>query len=381
MNILLCGDGRRARYGGVTSYVQALFRYLDRSSCVPYDWNLWSERTFESVGPWGPLSNAYRHFQVVRALVKFPQLISEGRIGLLHLNSALRPRTVFRDLIFARRCIAAGIPFVVFFHGWDAEYEAHLESHPKRLKRCVDTFGTAGKLIVLASTFKDKLIEWGIREEKIAIETTVIDDHLLDGYDIEEKLTRSEGKLVKILFLSRVEKAKGIYEAIDAYRIVRSRCPNVTMMIAGDGTELAKAVEYVKKEGVAGIEWLGWVDGEKKRAAFADADIYLFPSWGEGMPLSVLEAMAYGLPVVTRPVGGLVDFFQHGKMGFITESKRPEVLAAFCETLIRDGDLRKQIGVFNHEYATKRFLASQVAGRMQAIYAEVLEAHGRKRSI
>ncbi len=380
MNILIPIRFELMRNGGVGHYTQSLIRYAS-DTCRFYDLSgkHYAARVRFDDTAW--VRRSKRRLWVAFDLMVFPRKKLRAKIDLVHLAPSLVPNAMVRDMRYAEKCIKADLPFVIFFHGWRKEYEAYLESSPRRLERVVGTLGQAGKLVVLASGFRNKLVEWGVDEKKIVVETTGVDDRLLEGYTIEERLGRSGGGRINILFLSRVEKAKGIYEAIDAYRIVRSKYPNATMTIAGDGTELPKAIEYVKREDIAGIQCLGWVDGETKRRAFADADIYLFPSWGEGMPTSVLEAMAYGLPVVTRPVGGLVDFFQHGRMGFVTDSKRPEVLAAFCETLIQDGALRKQMAVFNHEYARQRFLASQVAKRMQAIYTEVIEAYRRAHSV
>lgn len=90
------------------------------------------------------------------------------------------------------------------------------------------------------------------------------------------------------------------------------------------------------------------------------------------MPSSVLEAMAFGLPVITRPVGGLKDFFEDGKMGFITESKAPEAFADLMEKLITDCDDRKKIARYNQRYAREHFMASKVAKRIENIYREIL---------
>ncbi len=68
------------------------------------------------------------------------------------------------------------------------------------------------------------------------------------------------------------------------------------------------------------MRFLGHVSGAAKTQAFRAADIYLFTSLAEGMPNSVLEAMAFGLPIVTRPVGGIRDFFEDGRMGYATDS-------------------------------------------------------------
>ena len=91
------------------------------------------------------------------------------------------------------------------------------------------------------------------------------------------------------------------------------------------------------------------------------------------MPTSVLEAMAYGLPVVTRPVGGLKDFFEDGKMGYITESLAPSVFAEAVEKLIREPETCRRMGRYNREFAHEHFAASRVAERIKRIYHEVCQ--------
>lgn len=254
-------------------------------------------------------------------------------------------------------------------------YEAQINNNPMLSNRLVDTFGRASKVIVLASEFKNQLVKWGFEEEKIIIETTAVDDNLLNALDIRGNIVRTHSATrFNILFLARIEKAKGIYEAIDTYRKLKLKYPFVSMTIAGDGAELPKVKTYVAGAGIEGITFLGWVDREDKRNAYLDAMLYLFPTfWGEGMPNSVLEAMAFGLPIITRTVGGLSDFFEDGKMGSITESRAPDDFASACEQFVQNPDLRKEIGEYNHNYAINRFLASRVAKRIENIYRDVLE--------
>lgn len=101
--------------------------------------------------------------------------------------------------------------------------------------------------------------------------------------------------------------------------------------------------------------------------------IYILPTYhGEGMPHSLLEAMGFGLPVITRPVGGVIDFFEHGKMGYITESKDPAVLAELIENLIEDAELRREMAIYNFKYAQQRFLSSEVVKRLERIYKDTM---------
>jgi glycosyltransferase involved in cell wall biosynthesis len=266
---------------------------------------------------------------------------------------------------------------VVFFRGWDKNYENRVNQQPKLARKLANTFGRASAVIVLASEFKDQLEKWGFDENKIVVETTTVDDRLLNSLDILGHIKDSASKdAFNILFLARIEKGKGVYDAIDTYRILKSKYSFVTLTIAGDGSELPLVRDYISRNKVEGVKILGWVDRESKRKAYLDADLYLFPtSWGEGMPNSVLEAMAFGLPIITRPVGGLTDFFEDGKMGSIMQSKSPEKLASACEKFIEDRAFGSKVSEYNHNYAVNRFLASRVAKRIEEIYQSVLTSY------
>lgn len=90
------------------------------------------------------------------------------------------------------------------------------------------------------------------------------------------------------------------------------------------------------------------------------------------MPTTVLEAMAYELPVVTRGVGGLNDFFENEKMGFVSDSKDPAVFASYIEHLILNTEDRLRIGRDNRLYAKERFAANKVAVRIKLIYEDTV---------
>ena len=144
------------------------------------------------------------------------------------------------------------------------------------------------------------------------------------------------------------------------------------MTIAGDGSEFNRARQYADILRTEGIEFTGDIRGEAKHMAFIRADAYFFPSYGEEMPNSLLEAMAYGLPLVTRPVGGIRSFFEDHRMGFATESKDPVVFAQLFEKLIQNKELRLRISAFNRQYAREHFTASKAAKRIENIYREIV---------
>ena len=228
-------------------------------------------------------------------------------------------------------------------------------------------------MIVLSSQFKNKLISWGY-DKPIYLETTVVDEELIKGIS-DELISRKydvQNNETNILFLARVEKAKGIYEAVDCYNILKKKYPELSLRIAGDGFELMNVKSYVRNNSINDVEFLGFVTGVAKFTAYWNSHIYILPSYSEGMPNSVLEAMALGLPVVTRNVGGLVDFFKNNEHGFMTVSKDPELLAGLTEELLKNNNLLKTIALNNYRYAVEKFTTSKVIERLENIYKQFL---------
>lgn len=304
------------------------------------------------------------HFFVLNQIkdyFKFIILLFKFKPDLVHLNPSLDKKAVIRDGLYLLIASIFKKKTIVFWRGWDKNFEKLIKDKHKHLFKFI--FSKANSHIVLANEFKSKLIEWGI-SKPIYLETTKVDDDLLKYFSIKNKKYTE----INILFLTRIEKYKGIYETIETYSILKKRNENVNLIIAGDGSELKNVKQYVKINNLKDVSFLGFVKNKEKTQSFSISDIYIFPSYSEGMPASVIEAMAFGLPIITRPVGGLKDFFENGKMGYITESKDPKVFAELIEKLITDKEKMKKIGKYNHEYAKNRFLASKVAKRLENIY-------------
>ena len=180
---------------------------------------------------------------------------------------------------------------------------------------------------------------------------------------------------IRILFLSRLQKEKGVLETISALKILIDKGLKVKLTVAGDGSARGDAEKQVSKLGLNKnhVSFLGFVRAKDKIDTFSKHDIYCFPtSHGEGLPISVLEAMAFGMPVITTSAGGLKDVFQDGKMGFFTKSTTPEDIAEQLEKLILNPKLMQQIAEYNYRYAQEHFMSSKVASRITNIYKEII---------
>ena len=271
------------------------------------------------------------------------------------LNPSLNAKALHRDIIFLRVAHALHFKTIILFHGFDLNYakKVNQEWACKQINK-------ASLVMVLAQQFKDELRSWGIIAP-IELITTKVEDSLIKGFDIETR----QGVVNNLLFLSRIEKAKGVYELVKAFDLLKKKFKELHLTIVGDGNELNSLKNYLQSEKIEDVEVTGPIMGEARVSIFKESDVFVFPSYSEGMPTVVLEAMAFGLPIVTRRVGGICDFFEEGRMGYSTDSYDPHDFANFIEQLISDKEKVKAISRYNHQYALENFMASKIGKKIE----------------
>ena len=334
--------------GGVIDYFDSLSVYFSNDIKYNYVGSKSASRYFVFLQLWD--------------YIRYILIIIWYQPKLIHLNPSLDKKSIFRDAVFLILAKMLFRKVLIFWRGWHENTEEKVKPYLFRI-----IFNIADGFVVLAKSFKDKLLKWKI-SKPIYLETTKVDDKLLEGFNIQKK----DYNKVTFLFLSSIFKTKGIYEAIKTFELIQNRHVDVELFIAGDGPEIDEIIKFTKYRKIKNVFFLGYVKGKQKKDVYLNSNIFLFPTYGEGMPNSVLEAMAFGLVIITRPVGGLKDFFKNNKMGFITESKEPIVYAEYINNLMEDQEKIKKIGLYNHQYAKKHFLASIVAKRLRIIYEKML---------
>jgi len=298
---------------------------------------------------------------------KFKKLLNNN-LELAFLNPSLGSRSFFRDALFAKQLVKKNISFIVFFHGWNLDFEKKIDT--KYVRFLLKTFGQAKTIFVLSQDFKNKILEWGYTG-KVIVETTNVDASLIADFSLDNKISniKSTDK-IKILFLARLLREKGVFETVKAFRNLTKKYNNIELTIAGDGKDLDELKDMVRND--KNIILTGHVEGERKIDLFKENHIYCLPSYSEGLPTSVLEAMAFGMPIITTRVGGLKDFFKDTKMGYLIEPKNIDELEKKLELLFIDKDKLIEFGKYNHDYANKKLLNTVVAKRIHGYITSII---------
>jgi glycosyltransferase involved in cell wall biosynthesis len=348
--------------GGVANY----YRALQGKFC--------NQVEYFQIGAWQGISSKPLFVQLIQAGKDiFALALKFRRYDLIHFNPSFCAKCFFREMVLLWIAKLFRRKVVIFIRGWDREF-AHLVD---RRFSSIFKWGyvRTDAFIVLSKEFKEKLISWGYRGP-VYVETTVVDDAGIGSFTGNQDCRL--GSAVELLYLARIERAKGVFQCVEALALLPPE-KHVELTIAGNGNDLQELNELItEKKLTHTVNLTGWVEGPTKANAFRHADIFLFPSqYGEGMPNTVLEAMAYGLPVITTPVGGVKDFFEDGRMGFLLDPVSPENLAGLITRLLNDQELRKKTGRYNQKYAQDHFYATRVVQRLESIYHEVSQGDCR----
>jgi glycosyltransferase involved in cell wall biosynthesis len=176
-------------------------------------------------------------------------------------------------------------------------------------------------------------------------------------------------KDIRFLFMGRLGQRKGVYDILESARQIRA--DNVKINLYGDGE--AEAIQAKVRQCNIGdkVAVCGWIDGHQKDETFRQADVLLLPSYHEGLPISVLEAMAYGLPVVATDVGGISEAVQDGVNGFLIQPGECEKLAERIDRLATSPELRLEMGKSGYELAAGKFALPVIINQLEALYAEL----------
>lgn len=174
-----------------------------------------------------------------------------------------------------------------------------------------------------------------------------------------------------VLFLGRLEAAKGIYDLLDALAGARSAVPDVRLVCAGDG-DRAGVARYAERLGIAdAVKFTGWVGPSGKRALLETAAAFALPSYDEALPVSLIEAMGAGVPPIVSPVGGIPEVLQDGVSGLFVAAGDKLNLERALKRVLLDRPLAARLGAAARESARLRFSPARVLSRLDELYASV----------
>ncbi len=293
--------------------------------------------------------------------------ITVWRCDLLHIHTA-------SDASFARKSRIAAMGQLwrrkVILHVHGAEFDRFFDEAGTSLKRVITwRLMWADLVIALSEGWRERLRQMS-PEARIRVLPNPIDTRTFAGLVESRPPVHDAGGTV--LFLGAFTKRKGTYDLVEIAAEVVARRPSVCFELGGD-RDVREVERLVRQRGISGnVRIMGWVRGREKIEAFERAHVFILPSYHEGLPMAVLEALAAGLPLVTTPVGGIPEVVRDGVNGIIVEPGDVGAAASAIVRLLEDNDLRDRMSRANVELARSRHDARIVARTLVGWYDELL---------
>lgn len=163
------------------------------------------------------------------------------------------------------------------------------------------------------------------------------------------------GRPIRIVFVGWVEKEKGVFDLLEACRRFGGAF-DFELQIVGDGTARSAAEGLSTAYGLASrVRFRGWLPARSLRDVLEVSDIFVLPSWAEGFPNAMIEAMAARLPVVVTRVGGIPDIIEDRVSGLLVDPRSPAALSQSLSELMTQVDMRRSIADAGYRLAIDRF--------------------------
>lgn len=284
----------------------------------------------------------------------------DKKVKILHLHTAA-DGSFWRKSMLVKLGHRLGKKVVLHVHASRFK-DFYNEASQKNKQRIFQTLNSVDVLIVLSHSWKEWFVSLGIPEDKIVIL------HNITSYPTKIESAQIKDGKVHFLFMGEIGQRKGVFDILCALAKHRDELfGKVELRIGGNRheEELKKAIADGKLQDVVKFE--GWVGGEKKLQLLNWADVFILPSFNEGLPISILEAMSYGHPIISTPVGGIPEVVETGRNGILVTPGNDEEIFAAIKKYVDDRTLLSTHGEESFK-VVQTYLPDYVMNHLKRIY-------------
>lgn len=267
----------------------------------------------------------------IKAICKYLIKIYKKEFEIVHVHMSYKGSFV-RKFIISKISKMFNKKMILHLHG--SEFEVFYENSSWVTKQCIrNMFENCEHVIVLGENWKNIV-------QRIAPKSSI---HVFNNaVKIPEYKVEIDVNKINILFLGVLIKRKGIYELLEAIKILQENeffnQYNVEFLIGGTGVEEEKIIQTINDYGIdKHVKMLGWINSELKEDILKQSNLLVLPSYNEGLPMAILEAMSYGIPVVATDVGSIAEVVNESN-GCLIKPKSANEIVAGINTIFKNLD-------------------------------------------
>lgn len=288
---------------------------------------------------------------------------SDGLV--LHIHTSFG-RSFARKALLMKIAERYGVPVLLHIHG--SEFDKWYERQTPRGQRAIRLrFDRVGRIVVVSDSWNDYISR--LTDTPVVTVHNAVD---VARYAFDRSYDRPA--TFGLLFLGGVGlRRKGAFDLLEATERVKEKHPAlpIRLKIAGHG-EIDEVREWIAVHGLSdSVEVPGWIGPDEKERLLREADVFVLPSYHEGLPIALLESMASGLPIVVSPVGGIPEAIEDGRSGLFVAPGDVAGLAAALESVLLDSALRERLGRQAQWTVRDSFDLPVAADAFKTLYAEL----------
>lgn len=292
--------------------------------------------------------------------IQFLKVLLIDNPDIVHIHSSFGP-SFYRKIPFIYMANFFNKPIINHIHGADFD-KFYFNASNNKKKLIENMYHKCSIIVALSDEWKDKLKNI-VDENKI---------HIIENYSImyEDALVDKKKRDLnyQVLFLGEIGERKGCYDIPKVIKNVTKIIPNVKFILAGSG-EVDKITELAIEYGVEdNIILPGWVRGDRKDNLLRESDIFFLPSYNEGMPMAILDAMGYGHPIISTNVGGIPKIVCHGKNGYYFNPGDIEGFSKVIIELLQSKDKIEAYGDMSFKIVKEKYSLESHINMIEELY-------------
>lgn len=280
---------------------------------------------------------------------------------IYHIHMSMRG-SFFRKLICLIILKMTFARVIIHLHG--SEFKVFYDGSSTLLKRTIRfLFDTADTVIVLSESWKEFITT--ISKPK---NIEVINNFVARISSVN--ITESTRQVKTLLFMGKVGERKGAFDLLEAFASLPAK-ENYRLVMCGDG-ELEKAKRIIDNLKIENqVDLIGWISSDVKAQYYSKSDIVILPSYNEGLPMTILEAISCGKLVITTPVGGIPEVIKDGENGFLV---KPGNISDIKRGIIEASDNLNNANIRNRALETyeRRFSPEAILPKIEKIYRRLM---------
>mgnify|MGYP000132646352 CR=1 FL=1 len=358
-------------FGGSVKSLLMLLKHLDKSKYLPIVVCLYDVPYLNKLKDTGVEVRVLKGagtllFTRLSHILQLMRLIKKLDISLLHLNNGIYYPAVIAACLCRVPCVShfRSLPYNIFTEKPTIPFLTLL-------------FGKfSSHNIAISEAVKNRYVELGFKKEKISV--------IPDGIEIDAirknasiprpAMYKTNGAFI-IGSVCRLSEEKGLNYLIDAIPIILKEIKNIKCVLVGDGPLMKQLKTQVNNLGLSEtVIFAGHQDNPYP--ILSEFDIFVLPSLREGLPISIMEAMALGMPVVASKVGGVSELVSNMINGILVSSGDIEQIANSVISLYKDSNLRRQLAHSAYIKAKESFAFQKTIQHVELKYAELIKGNG-----